>query len=135
MTAEAITRDTTEIQVHGISGTQPIPEPKKIEVQRYKCHTCFTILKESDLTDDNKCPECGEIHLEKMCWLDHCDCTHTTPMAKIAYCSECGQPICPECGCHDVIQVSRVTGYLANVESFNNGKKQELKDRHRYDII
>jgi hypothetical protein len=124
---EAIQRDTTELPQ---STVLPVTEQPK-EIQKYKCHTCFTILKESDLADSKKCPICGEIHLEKMCRLDHCDCTHDV-MTGIKYCPECGQPICPECGCHDVIQISRVTGYLSTVKNWNNGKKQEFKDRHRY---
>ena len=42
--------------------------------------------------------------------------------------------ICPECGSHDVSQVSRVTGYLADVAGWNQGKQQELKDRARYNV-
>lgn len=112
----------------------PVSGSDQIPVQKYKCFTCFTIFKESDLTEDNKCPVCGEIHIQKMCKLDHCNCTHITPMAKIAYCPECGSPICPECGSHDVIQVSRVTGYLSTVDNWNAGKIAEFKDRHKYDI-
>ena len=115
--------------------TLSVSEPK-IE-QKYKCHTCYTILKESELMDTTKnCPLCGETfkNLQKMCKLDHCNCSHTDPIAKVAYCPECNQPICPICGTHDVMQISRVTGYLANVESFNKGKMAEFLDRHRYDV-
>lgn len=108
-------------------------EPVKKEGQKYKCHTCHHILYESELVGDGKvCPECGEkfSHLEKMCRLDHCHCSHEV-VTKIAYCPECHQPICPECGSHDVVQVSRVTGYLQDVSGWNAGKQQELKDRRR----
>ncbi len=120
--------------------TQPIAcaetKPETKTGQKYKCHTCHTILYESELVGDNKtCPECGEIfsHLQKMCKLDHCNCTHEV-ITKIAYCPECGMPICPECGCHDVVQISRVTGYLQDVSGWNAGKQQELKDRRRTNI-
>jgi anaerobic ribonucleoside-triphosphate reductase len=33
-----------------------------------------------------------------------------------------------------VSQVSRVTGYLADVAGWNQGKQQELKDRSRYTV-
>ena len=46
----------------------------------------------------------------------------------------CGKPVCPECGSHDVVQVSRVTGYLQDVSGWNAGKQQELKDRTRYSV-
>lgn len=111
---------------------EPTPETEL----RWKCHTCKSFFYDRYLvmTDDGKkhCPGCGETHLVKMCRLDHADCTHIDPIAKIAYCPECGQPMCPECGCHDVLTISRVTGYLQDVSGWNAGKKQELKDRHRW---
>lgn len=129
MTAEAIKRDTIGLpQSTVLSVTE---QPK--EIQKYKCHTCFTILKESDLTDDKKCPICGEMYLEKMCRLDHCDCTCTNQVTyERKTCPECGQPVCP-CGSHDVEVYSRVTGYVQAYSGWNNGKRQEFKDRHRYD--
>jgi DNA-directed RNA polymerase subunit RPC12/RpoP len=108
--------------------TEPI-----VEEQKYKCHTCHHIIWESELIGDKKtCPECGEqfTHLQKMCRLDHCHCHHEV-IVGIAHCPECGAPICPECGCHDVVQISRVTGYLQDVSGWNAGKQQELKDRKR----
>jgi anaerobic ribonucleoside-triphosphate reductase len=50
------------------------------------------------------------------------------------YCEKCGEAICP-CGSHDVSQVSRVTGYLADVDGMNMGKQQEIKDRMRYVLL
>lgn len=107
-----------------------IPEKDR----RYKCHTCHHFFDESSLSGTGKrCPKCGEIfkHLEKMCCLDHNHCQHET-MGKIDYCPICKLPICPECGTHDVLQISRVTGYLQDVSGWNNAKRQELKDRVRY---
>lgn len=100
-----------------------IPEKDR----RYKCHTCHHVV------DESPCPCCGETHMEIMCPLDHVNCTHHI-IERIEYCPLCGQAICPECGTHDVSQVSRVTGYLADVAGWNVGKQQELKDRHRYDV-
>ena len=37
---------------------------------------------------------------------------------------------CPICG-HDVEKYQRITGYLRNVEFFNDGKKEEFKDRNQ----
>ena len=39
---------------------------------------------------------------------------------------------CPNCKSDDVEHLSRVTGYIQAVDGWNNGKKQELKDRRRY---
>ncbi|MBP8676317.1 MAG: oxidoreductase, partial [Methanoculleus sp.] len=39
------------------------------------------------------------------------------------------------CGSHDVMQISRVTGYLQDVAGWNAGKQQELKDRVRYSVV
>lgn len=95
---------------------------------RYKCHTCYTISEESP------CPECGETFVLKMCERDHL-CTCLDEISEgLHYCPSCGRAICP-CGSHDVSQVSRVTGYLADVAGMNNGKQQEVKDRVRNLIV
>ena len=52
---------------------------------------------------------------------------------NIATCPVCGLPCCPSCMNHEVEQLSRVTGYISNVSGWNAAKKQELKDRKRYD--
>jgi hypothetical protein len=94
---------------------------------RYKCHQCHSIVEE------NACPVCANDPLEKMCDLDHiCTCANEVSNG-IFFCQKCGQPICP-CGSHDVVQISRVTGYLSDVGGWNNAKKAELKDRSRYNI-
>lgn len=95
--------------------------------KRWKCHTCHTI------TTTNPCG-CGETVLEVMCELDHCKCTHEFTDG-IAYCPTCKKAMCPVCGCHDVAQISRVTGYLQDVGGWNHAKQQELKDRTRYDAL
>ena len=101
--------------------------------QKYKCHTCHIVIDERDLIDGN-CPKCeSNFALKPMCPNDHMDCNHEI-VDKLAYCPICGDPMCPECGCHDVSQISRITGYMADVAGFNAGKAQELKDRHRINI-
>ena len=72
--------------------------------RRYKCYTCFHII------DESPCPNCGETHLQILCPLDHCHCGHDL-ITSIAHCELCGEPICPECGCHDILAISRVTGF------------------------
>ena len=51
-----------------------------------------------------------------------------------AACPLCGKPMCPDCNIHTVEQLSRVTGYLGTVSSWNAAKKQEFSDRTRYDL-
>jgi hypothetical protein len=63
-----------------------------------------------------------------------CKC-HDDIHSGISYCSKCGVPVCPVCGSADVLAISRVTGYLSDVSGWGEGKRQELKDRHRYDIL
>lgn len=41
---------------------------------------------------------------------------------------------CPKCKSENVQHLSRITGYIQNVDGWNAGKRQELKDRNRYDI-
>jgi len=99
--------------------------------RRYKCPVCHLVLSPADL-DEGRCPVCGEsAGLRIMCPLDHTHCPHAV-VESLAYCPLCGEPVCPECGSHDVSQMSRVTGYMAAVSGWNRGKAQELKDRARY---
>jgi anaerobic ribonucleoside-triphosphate reductase len=98
------------------------------ELRRFKCETCHHTF-----TETPPCPKCGSERVEIMCPLDRVTCgTHPDPVSGIEYCPICGEGICPACGCHDVLQISRVTGYLQDVSGWNAGKQQELKDRTRY---
>ncbi len=119
-------------------------ETQVAEPPRFKCFTCHNILDTEHLVGEKKntCPVCGEMHLQEMCRIDHCHCSH--PIAPgIAYCPICKEAICPvideatgePCGCHDVTQISRVTGYLQDVSGWNAAKQQELKDRVRHDAV
>ena len=103
------------------------------EQKRYKCYDCFKILHNDELID-GKCPTCGSSHmLVEMCPIDHNGCGHEIT-GKIEYCPICGESICPNCGDHNVVVVSRVTGYLSDVSGWNNAKQQELKDRVRSEL-
>jgi ribonucleoside-triphosphate reductase len=42
---------------------------------------------------------------------------------------------CPNCGSEDVDHISRITGYLQAVSGWNSAKRQELKDRKRYNEL
>jgi hypothetical protein len=103
---------------------------------RYKCLKCLLYIDEEDL-NENKCPVCNGIIGEDVieaCVNDHpCTCG-VDSHASVVFCEICGQPICPGCGSHDVVAISRVTGYLQEVNGFNAGKKQELKDRNRHTV-
>ncbi|KAF1078985.1 hypothetical protein MKMG_00128 [Methanogenium sp. MK-MG] len=124
--AENISMNWTPEQL-SLKKKYPTLEDIPVEERRYKCHTCHHVV------DEHPCPCCGETELEIMCPLDHCHCSHNIT-ETIEYCPLCGKPVCPECGSHDVSQVSRVTGYLADVSGWNQGKQQELKDRSRYTV-
>ena len=98
---------------------------------RYKCSNCKVVFE----AEEPLCPLCNTSDAVKvMCPRDHCNCPHGV-VESIAYCPECGAPMCPLCESHDVVQISRVTGYLQDVSGFNAGKKQELKDRQRYNPV
>ena len=53
------------------------------------------------------------------------------------YCNECGFTLndnideCPLCKSTDLVTYDRITGYYLPTRGFNNGKKQEFKDRYR----
>jgi len=76
-------------------------------LDRYKCHVCKLVINDVDLVE-GKCPVCGR-EPNKMCELDHLACSHDVA-AGVTFCPKCGEPTCPVCGCHDVSQISRVTG-------------------------
>lgn len=102
----------------------------------FKCYSCKLCEIPATLMVDGKCPECGDTDgMQPQCEEDHiCRCgkeIHDT----IKYCPKCGDPACPDCGSHDCVQISRVTGYMQEVSGWNNGKQQELKDRQRYDAL
>jgi len=74
---------------------------------KYKCHVCHIVIDESDLIASN-CPQCkSNLGLKDMCPRDNLTCTHEI-VDKLAYCPECGEAMCPICGCHDVSQISRI---------------------------
>ena len=95
--------------------------------EQYKCRLCFHIV------ESVPCPVCGNPEPAPMCSRDHAHCAHDV-VDGIAYGPECGAPMCPVCGCHDVAQVSRITGYLSDVAGWNAAKRQELKDRVRVEV-
>ena len=101
---------------------------------QYKCMNCFLGYVEEECVKEGKCPECGSTNLEKHCELDRpCRCgvaVHDT----ITLCPKCDQPMCPECGCHDVVGISRITGYMSEYGGWTNSKKAEFKDRQRVNI-
>lgn len=103
------------------------------EHKRYKCYDCFKILHNDELID-GKCPICNSKQmLVEMCPIDHNGCGHEIT-GTIVYCPICKEPVCPTCGDHNVTIISRVTGYLSNVEGWNNAKRAELRDRVRSDL-
>ena len=92
---------------------EQIPDQEK----NYKCYNCFTILSGKSLKN-NKCPVCGEnVTITQMCPLDHNHCSHYIT-TTIEYCPVCAEAICPVCGDHNVMQVSRITGYMQDVSGF-----------------
>lgn len=51
-----------------------------------------------------------------------------------AICPLCDQPMCPTCSNHKVHQLSRVTGYMSDVDQWNAAKREEFRERTRYNI-
>ena len=60
---------------------------------------------------------------------------YVTFSPTFTYCRNCRNihtaltDICPVCGSDQVEKIARITGYLSAVSSWNNAKKQELKER------
>lgn len=100
---------------------------------RFKCDRCKMIIREDCLSVDHDCPDCKGA-VEILCEADHlCHCPDEI-RGGLYYCPICGAATCP-CGSHDVIQLSRITGYYAEIGGWNRGKIRELNDRRRYDPL
>jgi anaerobic ribonucleoside-triphosphate reductase len=96
---------------------------------KYKCARCLHIVESSP------CPNCGYEDVEPLCAYDPGVCTYAQGIhTTIVFCPTCGEPMCPECHSHDVIGLSRIAGYYAEVKGWGNGKRAELKDRHHYTL-
>jgi ribonucleoside-triphosphate reductase len=58
----------------------------------------------------------------------------------MTHCNNCGKVVgglhdnCPSCSSSMVEQYSRITGYYQRVSGWNEGKKQELRDRYKLSI-
>jgi ribonucleoside-triphosphate reductase (formate) len=64
--------------------------------------------------------------------------TFTKDMTVCLGCSKVSAGLkenCPNCGSDEVDHISRITGYLQAVSGWNSAKRQELKDRKRYDEL
>lgn len=104
----------------------------KITASKYSCKSCLLIIQASCLDTGGNCPICGDA-VDPICEKDHpCRCAADV-YGGILYCELCNQPICA-CGCHDVVVLSRITGYISDTSGWRKHKLAELKDRHRYDI-
>lgn len=89
------------------------------------------------------CPLCGMNDSECLCKADVYSiylnlkgekCRTGEIIAGAEICPVCDRSFCPQCMNHNVIALSRVTGYMGDINGWNNGKKEELKDRQHYNI-
>jgi anaerobic ribonucleoside-triphosphate reductase len=98
---------------------------------KFLCFECNAFINVPDDRKISTCPFCNSNNILETCAHDRiCACAQEVQYG-IKYCPTCGKPICA-CGSHDVIGISRVTGYLQDVSGWNVGKRQELIDRQRY---
>lgn len=117
----------------------------------FKCHKCKAIFDIYSgglpvlmaLSNKNGilCPECKSDSTELMCRVDAYsvflklkgfNCREDIIINGTDICPVCKTSMCPECYNHAVVSLSRVTGYIQDVGGWNEAKKQELLDRHRY---
>lgn len=135
-------------QIHKM--LRDIPENDSL----YKCHKCKSIFdiysrglpifmalsgKEGVI-----CHNCKSESTEIMCRVDaysiylklsgNIKCRKEELISGADICPVCKSSMCPECGNHNVVSWSRITGYLNDVSGWNNAKKQELLDRKRYEV-
>jgi hypothetical protein len=85
--------------------------------------------------NDGKLMSCAPDKCPLAIWVAHNDAKCSREMVpNTEACLLCGKPMCPDCGNHVVEQLSRVTGYMSTVSSWNEAKKQEFEDRKRYNV-
>lgn len=117
-----------------LSQNQPVICPLKAGLfhVKYKCNICHLFFSSDEHIVGDKCPKCNSkvIELCDVCGDHMCNCINS-PIQGIAYCDKCGEMICPQCGGWNVTQVSRVTGYLSDVQGWGASKRRELIDRTR----
>lgn len=112
-------------QYIGLKDLNKLPD----DLKRYKCPICNCFG-----FDTPECPGCGTKETILVCPLDHCGCGHDIE-SGVHTCPICDDYICPACGSHDVTVITRITGYLNDLRGFNAAKEQEVKDRHRINIV
>lgn len=119
----------------------------------FKCHKCKVIFDIYSgglpvlmaLSNKNGilCPECKSESTELMCRVDAYsiylklngfNCREGVLINGADICPLCKTSMCPECGNHNVVSWSRITGYLNDISGWNMAKKQELMDRKRYEV-
>ncbi len=117
----------------------------------FKCHRCKAIFDIYSgglpiwmaLSNKNGilCSECKSHSTELICKVDAYsvylkikgfNCRQEILINGVDICPVCHSSMCPECGNHNVVSWSRITGYLNDVSGWNMAKKQELMDRKRY---
>ena len=118
-----------------ISINRPITHEESMALPKQEfINRCLTWLdefnegKQLKLDNSKKCPLSVWVeHNHQACGRDL--------VGGITSCLICGQPMCPDCSNHGVTQLSRVTGYMGDIAGWNAGKRQELKERQKYDNL
>jgi anaerobic ribonucleoside-triphosphate reductase len=140
-------QEKLNLGIEDLNSLKELPE----NLSMFKCHSCMTIFDIFShgipvmmaLCDKEHilCPECKSDKTELICKVDAYSiylklngfiCRKGKLMSGVSICPVCNTPICPQCFNHNVVSLSRVTGYIQDVSGWNVGKKQELKDRKRY---
>lgn len=119
----------------------------------FKCHKCkvifdiysggLPVFMALSGKDGILCPECKSNSTELICRVDAYstylkvkgfNCRQRILINGADICPVCHSSMCPECGNHNVVSWSRITGYLNDISGWNMAKKQELMDRKRYQV-
>jgi rubrerythrin len=144
------------------TSTANIPRKEKYEFLRnlpdndnlYHCASCKYVfnIKQEGMTNLLTilrgnwvafCPNCRQNNAELLCKvsaysiylkLQGHTCNSGELVSGAESCPICDKSICPKCFNHNVVALSRVTGYMSAIIGWNNGKRQELIDRQRYNI-
>ncbi|UZE92842.1 MAG: anaerobic ribonucleoside-triphosphate reductase [Methanosarcinales archaeon] len=142
--AKSLTKETRDLPIYYTNGTHVFPGANISLIDRINIeHAFFPIVDGGDIlhifmgesTPDPKGLKELAMNIAKNTQAGYFAFTRDMTLCMDDFHVEAGlQETCSNCGSSNVEHLSRVTGYIQAVSGWNAAKKQELKDRVKYEI-